>query len=563
MSGAGKALVESGDPGKVSSPEVPVLEAAFERMLRALKYQEFGVLPKPPRLHGRDRQLRWLDAMVTLLHRRCGLDSPATPPARLRLAYALRTAIVRIVLGQFRKLGLRAPAEVDRCVASHQERLQGVTGYTSVVEDDTPVRTALLLRLMGRRADAAAVLVRRWRSGLAGSETRHWLRSFLQVTGEKRAAGILEDVSDVGSRPRPPVGSAASGLRYGIVVTALLDTPTFRRSVQSLVESDFVGEVVVVEDGPGVEAGCRSVAEAYGVRYVRCPSWSGSADAINRGIGSLGSGVDIVIYAHNDVLWPPTWHASLDAAWARVYESDRVAVINLGYLQITRRSDPSVLDLFARGRYDDLLWLLRAMREVPHLMNSVQDAQVRPGEFPFGLARDPWIDWLPGLRLQTGRFSVGASFARRCWDEIGGFDPDLLYAFDLQLLHQSIARRRWTLFASGPPLIHLKSSDTRAVSAEVQAEIGRRFSSMYEAFQRKYGWNIEHYLNLYFSETMVLHQDRIIAAVNRNAFAEIDDVFDDFAERLQSRHRSNCELVWCRTRAACPYVDSSSLSRER
>ena len=195
------------------------------------------------------------------------------------------------------------------------------------------------------------------------------------------------------------------------------------------------------------------------------------------------------------------------------------------------------------------------MLEVPSLCSRVQDVQVKPEETPFGLARDPWVDWMPDLRQQTGRYSVGASFPLRLWREIGGFDPDLVYAFDLQFLHHALQYRRWAFFVNTPPLIHLKSSDTEYLTEEKVSQIGVQFlTTTYEGFQRKFSWHVEHFLNLYFSESSVVHRDAILHAANEGRFQDIDFVFDDFASRLATRRLDNCELTWCRVRSQCPYV---------
>jgi hypothetical protein len=165
------------------------------------------------------------------------------------------------------------------------------------------------------------------------------------------------------------------------------------------------------------------------------------------------------------------------------------------------------------------------------------------------------VDWMPDLRQQSGRYSVGASFSLRLWREIGGFDPDLVYAFDLQFLHHALNRRRWALFVNTPPLIHLKSSDTEHIAPEKLSQIGTRFlTSTYDGFHRKYGWHIEHFLNLFFSESTIVHRDAIVRAANAGRFDDIEFVFDDFAARLATRTLSNCELTWCRVRAQCPHV---------
>lgn len=231
-----------------------------------------------------------------------------------------------------------------------------------------------------------------------------------------------------------------------------------------------------------------------------------------------------------------------------------MALLNLNYLQINPRVDALLTELFVNGEYDDLLWVLRAMRDVPSLCDRVQDVQVNPGEV-FGLARDPWIDWMPDLRQQTGRYSVGASFPLRVWRELGGFDPDLVYAFDLQFLHHALTHRRWAFFVNTPPLIHLKSSDTEHITQAKIEQIGGQFlTSTYDGFHQKYGWHIEHFLNLFFSESTVVHRDAIVHAANEGRFDDIDFVFDDFTDRLATRKLGNCELTWCRVRAQCAYV---------
>ena len=106
---------------------------------------------------------------------------------------------------------------------------------------------------------------------------------------------------------------------------------------------------------------------------------------------------------------------------------------------------------------------------------------------------------------------------------------------------------------SNPPLVHQTSTDTRAVDDERRAAVPELHSTLPE-FARKYGVEVEHFLNLYFSESAFIHRDQIVQAVNALAFDEVDFVFDDFRERLATRTIDNCGIVWCRMRDRCPYV---------
>ena len=73
-------------------------------------------------------------------------------------------------------------------------------------------------------------------------------------------------------------------------------------------------------------------------------------------------------------------------------------------------------------------------------------------------------------------------------------------------------------------------------------------------FEKKIGWQIEHFLNMYFSESTVIRRDEIVAAANAHRLADIDFVFDEFLSRLSTRTRDSCEFTWCRTRVNYPYV---------
>lgn len=524
--------------------------------------QECAGLEKPPKLARRPRGTRVARWLLGVAETRWGLGRADLGKwDRVWLHSALVIGL-RLAAGQFWSHGVRSlmPAIQER-VRDHAERTRTIAGYvTASPKEDQVVRLSFLLRLKGWRTAALRVLVARYGSSLSKARTARILAAWLRELGEEKAAAMLASGNPPADAPRTAVrGHVPARLRYGVVVLAMFDSEVFRASIRSLLGSDFRGDVVVVEDGHTPVEACRAFCESVGVGYVKNPAWTGCAAGLNLGVDRIQSGTDVGLFSHSDVLWPPEWFADLDRAWEAVYDTDKVGLLNLGYLQFGPRVDPGLTRLFVEGRYDDLVWILRALREVPGVMDRVQDVQVKPGEEPFGLARDPWVDWIPDLRQMTGRLSVAASFPVRVWREIGGFDPDLVYAFDLQFLHHNLARKRWTFFVNTPPVIHLKSSDTEAIPKEMVAEAGTRFMTQtYDGFRRKYGWHIEHFLNLYFSESTVVHRDAILAAANVFRFDDIEFVFDDFATRLATRKLENCELTWCRSRAQCPYNGVSS-----
>jgi len=337
-------------------------------------------------------------------------------------------------------------------------------------------------------------------------------------------------------------------------MATMFDSDVFRSSLLSLLDSDLRGEIVVAEDGYSPERVCESFCKELPVKYVKNPEWSGIPGSLNLAIEQLAPQTDIVIYAHNDVLWPRRWFDHLDDAWERVYDLDKVGIINLGYMQFRHYAETAPLhDLFVGGRYEDLIWLLRAMREVPPLMRMVKDAQAEDMGRLFGLARDVWNRDLTKLRMMTGRLSVGTSFPLQTWRNLGGFDTGsgygVGYGVNPALQYYGLQNRKWNLWINNTPLVHTQGADT----GNVPPDAGSPLVEMREAFLRKHGWEIYHFWWTYFAETLIIYYDEIINAVNELRFSDIDFVFDDCFERLQRKRLASCEFVWCPSRATCKY----------
>lgn len=532
----------------------PVAVAGISRLRLSAEVQDLTGVAKAPRFATRpraERAARWLVDLARWRRVRA--------QARGRQAGALDRAVLRLLrVVSLGKRGWAAPADVRPAPADGQ-----VAGYvTSSVGEELVVRLSLLLRLMRRHRDAVDLLTRRVTSAMPSEQSRFWLSFLLTHVKEKKAAaavavsGAVAPAGGAAGTPAAARPQERSRLRYGIIVLTMFDSDVFRSSLRSLVESDFDGRVVVVEDGYSETDTCRAFCEALGVTYLKRTEWKGSAAAMNDGIGLIADETDVVMFAHNDVLWPPSWFAWVDRVWGQTFDAGHVGLLNLGYQQFKRNVDNALSELFVRGEYRHLHWILNAMRDMPALRSGrVQDSQVHSGEHLFGLARDPWNDWTPDVRFMTGRFSIGASFPVATWRAIGGFEPTMPYGFDLELQHYCLTHRQWMLFANNPPLIHLASSDTRAVDHARRMETPGLHDT-YGVFEAKYGWQLEHFINIYFSESAFIHHDAIVRAANALRFEDIDFVFDDFQQRLRERRLSNCELTWCRSRSACQYVDA-------
>lgn len=525
----------------------PGVRGAIERLRLSSEIQDLTGLPKPVAFTSVRRERAARRVVAAIKSRR---------PRANRFA-AVDGALLRAL--RLLAVGRRGWRRPETTITT--EPMPKFAGYvTSSRSEDQVVRLSLLLRLMRRRKESIDLLAKRLRSGLPADQSRFWLSHLLLHGGEKRAAAALAAEGPAEAGPHVRSGPAEAGphvepsrLRYAIVMLTMFDTPVFRSSLRSLVNSDYPGTIVVVEDGYEPGETCREFCADLPVTYIKRREWTGSAAAMNEGISAVADDTDVVMFAHNDILWPVSWFSSFNRGWDAVFDTGRVGLLNLGYLQFKHKLEATLTELFLRGEYDHLQWILTASRDVAWLKSDrIQDSQAHGGDRLFGMARDPWNDWTPDVRFMTGRFSIGASFPVSTWRAIGGFDPRLAYGFDVELQHYCVTNRKWMLFTNNPPLIHLASSDTRSVDRQRRAATLALHDTL-PVFEEKYGWQLEHFLNVYFSESAFIYQDQIVRAANSGRFDDIDFVFDDFQERLRTRTLQNCELTWCRSRSTCAY----------
>lgn len=407
------------------------------------------------------------------------------------------------------------------------------------------VKTSLLWRCLRRHTASISLLVDRLHSGLPSTQTRRWLSYYLREIGDDAGALALAPAMVAPDGERQPDVHAArstrgiprSSVACGVAIVTMQDSAIFRRSIQSLMESDFSGPVVIVEQAASQGRTCEEVARHFGALYIKNELGVGAARALNLGIAALPP-VDVVLHAHNDVLWSARWCNGLQDAWLRVGLNGKVVEINLGYVEFNFNHSQHLTvmrEMFVAGEYDALVQLLQTLRESRLPLRGVEDSQIADRTQLFGLARDRWND-LPqyGLRM-TGRHSVAGSFPLAVWREMNGFDEQLAFAVDVELHLHAVRTRRWNLWMNNDPLVHAGSSDTGLMEQAARDVLQRTVEGHFLEFPAKYGFGIDQFLFSFFAESEVLYHDEIVAAVNEGRFSDIDFVFDDFVDRLKRK----------------------------
>ena len=425
------------------------------------------------------------------------------------------------------------------------------------------VRYCSLLYTMGRYGEAVEQLVKVFLAGRNNPLIIQWLSHFLAEIADMRAAEEIltltnikgEDSNYKGkrdfSKSSPTLNRGTRSHQYAILISSMSDSPVFRSSLMSLLESDFQGKIVVVEDGMEKGRACEKFCNKLSVKYIKLESHSGPAECWNVGIQQLDLEIDMIILAHNDILWPKNWFNQLFTVWDEIYDYNKVGLINLGYFQFYSKEE-ALKELFVRRGYDDLMWILKKLTKNNYLINKVQDVQVEDMRKKFGLAYDPWNTEFDKCRFMIGRFSVAVSFPREIWTNIGGFSPRVLLA-DLELQNYCMQKKIFVLWINNIPLIHCRSSDTHNLEITNRLRFRKMEAETYDYFNKIYGWQADHFLSTLFAETYVIYSDEIIKAANELRFSDADFIFDYFDKRLKNKRRSNCENVVCRNREKCKY----------
>ena len=558
-----------------AAPTVPAsLTPALERLLSANQIRELASFPRPVLA----ADVAHLPAIVIRVAQRIYRASQRVekkPSAWRLLRWMLIDAATLLALrlllsrGRIWRLGRETFGTLVRNAVFHQLRYHArpastITGYVRVSDKEHPlIRVCLLLRTMKRYGACVDFLAQRLRSGLPTEQTRRWLAFFLREIGNAEAAAQLvpETILDEGELlavppPQEPVAiSSSRRFKCAVLIVTMFDSPVFRRSLLSLAESDFQGQIVVVEDGYQPQRECEAFCRELGVTYVKNPEWTGCSAGVNLGMRAMKPETDIVTYAQNDILWPPQWCEHLDHAWRIMEPSGKAGLINLGYVQANPGTDPAFRELFLNGDYEDWLWAFKMAKEVQPLSDSFRDLQNHDLSRLFGLGRDAWADRPAEFKIMLGKFSVAGSFRTDTWRALGGFASELPFGNDIELQYHSCANRKWNLWINNRPLIHLASSDTsRLTRPGDHVKHQQLCRQTYEGFAQKYGCEVDHFFWTWYAETCVIYHDEIVDAVNALRFDEIDFIFDDLFERLKRKRLSSCELMSCLSRPRCRYV---------
>ena len=156
---------------------------------------------------------------------------------------------------------------------------KNINGYIYSSKNEDPlIEACLLARSANKHGIYVDLLIRRFKSDLPNLKTKSWLSFFLTEIGNEKDSKymngiILQEESNI--KPNYIEKYTKANLNYGIVIAAMFDSPTFQSSVNSILNSDFHGDIVVAEDGRTQKKNCEEFCKSKGIKYVKNKNWQG------------------------------------------------------------------------------------------------------------------------------------------------------------------------------------------------------------------------------------------------------------------------------------------------
>lgn len=308
---------------------------------------------------------------------------------------------------------------------------------------------------------------------------------------------------------------------YLILFSTVYDTPVFRLSLQSLLETaPKHATVVVVEDGLYEESKCKDFCDVLKVPYLKYPNHNSMGQMFNWATETISlESFTHVVLSHNDLYFPDDWSQTLDEAISRlasVAQSQRAPVINLSHQEYSFRdwNVPSHIS------YEEL-----QQRLVPYLFYTATLDSF------FGVSQDRWN------MSRVGRLSPFICMTKDFYSEIKfqdtghGYDCEILW-----LLYQSA---RWSIWINNARLLHFRPTES-GNDTVLNHKFGQGadhydwMDKNVKKCEELFGTNLERWLDVEFGLIKQIHKEEIEDVFN-NRLAELgtlDYIFQEIREAL-------------------------------
>lgn len=277
---------------------------------------------------------------------------------------------------------------------------------------------------------------------------------------------------------------------------SLLDT-----CVLSVLNSGYDGDVYVVSHSNR----CSSVEKLGGnVVFVNTDTLEAEPTdtLIHKGFLSFNKKYDLMIYSHNDTVYYAGWWSKLQELWQSV-DTRKVGSISIP-----------------------------ASYDINHIV--VTEPNQKLG-FGFDI-------YNPKYRA---RFSPCTSFLSSLYeDTITKYGWNTYFSMELFLLYEAIIQHKWSMMANNGCYVDHKGNGDVGLSKY----FGNYFAKTYEVWFNHFGYNLEHFIAVWFGCVLNVHSDEILNSINSNNYDSIDYIFDGALKSINNTDCSGCGIEGCHAR---------------
>jgi hypothetical protein len=275
--------------------------------------------------------------------------------------------------------------------------------------------------------------------------------------------------------------------------------------VSSALKGGYDGDIYVVSHIPT----CSSICElGTNVKFVHTgvKTAEPTDTLIYKGYKAFDKKYDLMIYSHNDTVYHDKWWEKLQEAWNAV-NPDKVGIITVpANYDVVNVNNPSHKLGFSHDIYNP--------------------------EF-------------------SGRFSPCSSFVPSLYaDTIESFGWNTYFAMELFISYEAIVKHKWSAMANTGCIVdHIGNGDMG-----LSKDFGVYFAKTYRVWFDKLGYNLEHFIAVWFGCVLQVHKKEILEAINSGDYESVEHIFDASMKSIKNTNCNACGLI-CRIkgRAKQPY----------
>lgn len=264
--------------------------------------------------------------------------------------------------------------------------------------------------------------------------------------------------------------------------------------VSSILQGGYDGDIYVVS-----HIDCSSIRNLdTNIKFVH--TGSKVADPtdtmIYRAFQVFDKKYDLMVYSHNDTVYHDGWWSSLKEVWEAV-DTSKVGIITV----------PATYD---SGKIT---------------VNSQHQK--------LGLGIDLYN---PNY---TARFSPCSSFTTSLYaDTIDKFGWNTYFSMELFIYYEAIVQHKWGFMLNNNTYVdHIGNGDMG-----LSKNFGTYFGKTYSVWFEKLGYNLEHFIAVWFGCVLKFHGKEIIDAINTKDYDRVDYIFDGAMKSINNTNCSGCYI---------------------